>query len=77
MNFKIFADYLSQLEATASRNKITEILADLLKKVSNEEVDKICYLSLGQLAPFYAGLEFNLAEKLMVRIISRAFNFIN
>jgi len=75
MNFKIFADYLSQLEATASRNKITEILADLLKKVSNEEVDKICYLSLGQLAPFYAGLEFNLAEKLMVRIISRAFNF--
>jgi len=74
MNFKKFADYLLKLEETASRNKITEILADLLKKASKEEVDKICYLSLGQLAPFYAGLEFNLAEKLMMRVISRAFN---
>jgi len=73
MNFKTFADYLSQLEATASRNKITEILADLLKKVSNEEIDKICYLSLGQLAPRYAGIEFNLADKLMMRVISKAF----
>lgn len=73
MNFKTFADYLSQLEATASRNKITEILADLLKKASSEEIDKICYLSLGQLAPLYAGIEFNLADKLMMRAISKAF----
>jgi len=75
MNFKKFADYLLKLEETASRNKITEILADLLKKASKEEVDKICYLSLGQLAPFYEGIEFNLAEKLMIRVISRAFGF--
>ena len=73
MTFKTFADYLSQLEATASRNKITEILADLLKKASGEEIDKICYLSLGQLAPLYAGIEFNLADKLMIRVISKAF----
>jgi len=73
MNFKTFADYLSQLEATASRNKITGILADLLKKASSEEIDKICYLSLGQLAPCYAGIEFNLADKLMMRAISKAF----
>ncbi len=75
MNFKKFADYLSKLEETASRNKITEILADLLRKASDEEADKICYLSLGQLAPSYAGIEFNLAEKLMIRVISKAFNF--
>jgi DNA ligase-1 len=75
MNFKKFADYLSKLEETASRNKITEILADLLKKASNKEIDKICYLSLGQLAPLYAGIEFNLAEKLMIRVISKSFGF--
>jgi DNA ligase-1 len=74
MTFKNLAGYLSQLEATASRNRITEILADLLKEASFEEIDKICYLSLGQLAPLYAGVEFNLAEKLMVRVISRAFS---
>ncbi len=73
MEFRTLANYLSQLETTASRNKITEILSALLKKASNEEVDKICYLSLGQLAPLYAGVEFNLAEKLMIRVISKAF----
>jgi len=74
MTFKNLAGYLSQLEATASRNRITEILADLLKEASFEEVDKICYLCLGRLAPLYAGVEFNLAEKLMVRVVSRAFS---
>ncbi len=73
MKFVEFAEYLSRLESTSSRNQITVILADLLKKASKEEIDKICYLSLGQLAPFYAGLEFNLAEKLMMRVISKAF----
>ena len=73
MEFKTLAYYLAQLEATASRNKITEILAELLKKASANEIDKICYLSLGQLAPLYAGIEFNLAEKLMIRVIGKAF----
>ena len=75
MKFIEFAKYLSHLEKTSSRNQIMIILADLLKEVSNEEVDKICCLCLGQLAPPYAGIEFNLAEKMMIRAISRAFNF--
>jgi len=74
MEFKNLAIYLSQLEATASRNRITEILSGLLKEASFKEIDKICYLCLGQLAPLYAGVEFNLAEKLMVRVIARAFS---
>ena len=73
MEFKNLAIYLSRLEATASRNKITEILAELFQKASEEEIDKICYLCLGELAPVYAGLDFNLAEKLMIRVISKAF----
>ncbi|MBM3205438.1 ATP-dependent DNA ligase [Candidatus Shapirobacteria bacterium] len=73
MKFAILADYLAQLEATASRNQITEILSVLLKKATDKEVDKICYLCLGQLAPLYAGVEFNLAEKLMIKVLSRAF----
>jgi hypothetical protein len=65
MKFQRLAGYFSKLEETSSRLKITEILASLLSETSLEEVDKICYLSLGQLAPLYAGVEFNLAEKLM------------
>ena len=73
MTFKGFSLFLAQLEQTTSRIKITEILADLLKKAKTEEIDKICYLCLGQLAPLYEGIEFNLAEKMMVRVIAQAF----
>src|SRR4030066_1192450 len=73
MTFSEFSNYLLRLEKTSSRLQITEILAELFKKSSLEEIDKICYLSLGQLAPRYAGLEFNLADKLMMRVISKAF----
>ena len=73
MTFEKFAKYLEQLEATSSRLKITEILANLFKEASPIEVEKICYLSLGQLAPLYEGIEFNMAEKLMYRAIGLAF----
>jgi len=73
VTFEKFAKYLEQLEATSSRLKITEILANLFKEASPIEVEKICYLSLGQLAPLYEGIEFNMAEKLMYRAIGLAF----
>jgi DNA ligase-1 len=74
MTFKQLASYFSQLEKTASRNQMTEILSDLLKKAEPKEVDKICYLSLGRLAPLYQGVEFNLAEKLLIRILAQAYS---
>jgi len=73
MTFEKFANFLAQLEKTSSRLKITEILADLLKQADFKEIDKICYLSLGQLAPLYAGIEFNLAEKMMIKVLAQAF----
>lgn len=74
MTFKNFAIYLSRLEETASRNLMTEILVELFKTAEASEIDKICYLSLGRLAPLYAGVEFNMADKLMIRAVSLAFN---
>ena len=73
MTAKTFAKFLSQLEKTPSRNEITEILAKLFRKSSPEEIDKICYLLLGKLAAPFEGVEFNIAEKMMARIISQAF----
>lgn len=74
MNFEKFSEFLQKLEKTTSRLKITEILAQLLKEAGLEEIDKICYLSLGQLAPLYAGIEFNLAEKMMIKALAQSFN---
>lgn len=74
MTFKKLATYFSQLEKTASRNRITEILAELFKEADRNEIDKVCYLALGRLAPVYAGVEFNLAEKMMLRVLSQAYD---
>ena len=73
MTFKKLSEYFKLLEENSSRLKITEILADLFKEANKEEIDKICYLSLGRLVPAYEGLEFQMAEKMMARAIAKAF----
>lgn len=68
-----FAGYLEELEGTSSRLEITRILSELLKEVDSSEIDKAIFLSLGVLAPNYEGVILNLAEKMMIRIIAKAF----
>ncbi len=72
MTLKRLSEYFQQLEQNTSRLKITEILAELFKECSAEEIDKVCYLSLGRLLPAYEGLEFQMAGRLMERAISKA-----
>ncbi|HUW22346.1 MAG TPA: ATP-dependent DNA ligase [Candidatus Bathyarchaeia archaeon] len=73
MRFQRLASYFSQLESTASRLEITRILARLFKEAECEEIGKICYLSLGRLAPLYETIEFNLAEKMMLKVLAQSF----
>lgn len=72
MQFSTFSSYLAQLEKTSLRNQMTQILAQLFKQCDYKEIDKICYLSLGLLAPKYEGIEFNMAEKLMVKAVAQS-----
>lgn len=74
MEFARLASFFQKLEETASRNEMTAILADLLSEAELSEVDKICYLLLGRLGPLYEAVEFQLAEKMMMRIIAVATN---
>ena len=71
MTFSCLANYLEKLEKTSSRLEMTAMLAEVFNKAQKEEIDKICYLVLGKLAPEYEGLEFNLAEKMMLRAIAQ------
>jgi len=73
MKFSELANYFDKLEKTASRNEITQILAEVFKKVKPEEIDKVVYLFLGQLAPSYQGIVFNIAERMMLRVLSEAY----
>lgn len=72
MKFSELAKYLDRLEKTSSRIEITKILAELFKKSSVGEIEKIVYLSLGTLAPGYKGIVFNLAERMMLRVLSKS-----
>ncbi len=74
MLFSKLAEYFFKIEATPKRLEMTDILAELLKKSSSQEIDKICYLALGQLASLYEGIEFNLAEKMLIKILAEAYN---
>lgn len=72
MKFKDLAIYLMKLENVSSRIEITKILSELFKKADSDEIDKIVYLLLGILAPSYQGIVFNLAERMMVKVIAQA-----
>lgn len=73
MLFSKLALYLDALDKTASRNEITKILARVLKEAKTEEVRKISYLLLGELLPSYKGEEINVAEKMMIQVLARAY----
>ena len=70
MKFKDLAQAFDQLEQEASRNKKTDILADVLKKATVTEASTIAYLSLGSLNPTYEKAQFNFAEKSMLKVIA-------
>lgn len=73
MKFSRLSEYFSQIEATSKRLEITSILARLFKECSAAEADEVSYLVLGQLAPSYEGIEFFLAEKMMIRVLAKAY----
>jgi DNA ligase-1 len=49
---------------------MTEFLVDLIKQSNEEEIEIIINLVLGRLAPNYENIEFNLAEKMVMRTIA-------
>ncbi len=71
MKFSRLASYFQKLESTTSRNKMTAILAEVFQQASPKEIDKICYLALGNLGPKFKAIEFNLAQKMMIRALAQ------
>ena len=69
MQFSRLVEYFGRIEATSLRNEKTEILAEILHEASSEEIDKLTYLALGGLRPAFDRLEFNMAEKMILRAI--------
>ncbi|HVZ66650.1 MAG TPA: ATP-dependent DNA ligase [Patescibacteria group bacterium] len=73
MKFKDLSKHLEQLENTASRNTMIELLAELFKVTDANDIDKVVYLMQGRVVPLYEPLEFGMAEKQMLKAIAFAY----
>lgn len=73
MKISKFSEYLNRLDLTTKRLEITEILRELLDIMSPSETDKGVYMSLGYLKATYENPKFNIAEKMMARILANAY----
>ena len=74
MNFEKLVIVFEQLEKTASGNEMREILSTFLKTVPVEDIDIVCYLSLGRLAAEYEDVILGLAEKSVFKAVVKAAN---
>ncbi len=72
MTFRELSEYFYRLEQTTSRLEMADILRELLEMAGAEEVDKVVYLTLGELMPAFRGVEFGVSEKLMMEALSKA-----
>ena len=70
MEFARLAHTFEELERTSSRLALVGLLTELFRLVEGpEEIEQVCYLVQGRVAPFYVALEMGMAEKTVARSI--------
>ena len=74
MEFTNLARTFEELERTSSRLTLIELVTRLFRSIElPEEMQQVCYLMQGRVAPFYDALEMGMAEKSVVKAIAMAF----
>ncbi|HUR68180.1 MAG TPA: ATP-dependent DNA ligase [Candidatus Thermoplasmatota archaeon] len=68
MDYDRLCEYYERLEATTKRLEMTDILVELLKE-SPSDIRPVVYLTRGQLAADFVGLELGVADKLVIRAL--------
>ncbi len=75
MTFAKLASYFEKLEATSSRLELIRILSELFKEIKTpDEIEKVCYLVQGRIAPFFEATEIGMAERTVAQSVATAFN---
>ena len=72
MNLSELVDTFELMEATKSRLALTDYLVSLIDNTPATIIDKVIYLIQGKLRPDYEGIELGIAEKMIIRALSRA-----
>ncbi len=75
MEFANLAHTFEELERTSSRLALIELLTQLFRSIERpEEIERVCYLVQGRVAPFFEALEMGMAEKSVARSIAMAYH---
>src|SRR5438552_6978999 len=75
MEFSRLAHTFEELEGTSSRLTLIELLTQLFRSIEQpEEIEQVCYLVQGRVAPFYVALEMGMAEKSVTRSLALAYH---
>lgn len=72
--FQRVAACFEQLEHTAGRARLVELLAELFAQISVPEIPEVSYLLQGRVAPWYQPVEFGLGERSVAAAIASAFS---
>ncbi|GAB4219177.1 MAG: ATP-dependent DNA ligase [Candidatus Microgenomates bacterium] len=74
MEFSYLADYFDKISQNSSRLEITRILAELFQKLTSSELEQVVYLLQGKVRPAYEGVDFGMAEKMIIKAAILALN---
>jgi DNA ligase 1 len=69
MTFHKLSTYFEQISSESSRLAMTDILAELFGDCRGEEVAAVCYLMTARVAPMFIPVEFNVAEKSVLKVL--------
>ena len=75
MEFARLAHTFEELERTSSRLTLIELLTQLFRSIEHpEEIEQVCYLVQGRVAPFFVALEMGMAEKSVTKSLALAYH---
>lgn len=69
VDYERLCDYYERVEATTKRLEMTDILVELLRE-AEADIRAVVYLTRGQLAADFEGVELGVADKLVIRALS-------
>ena len=72
MKFSIISNSFEKMETTSKRLELTDILVDLIKEIPEDIISKAVYLIQGKLRPNFEGIELGIAEKLVMKAMSKS-----
>ena len=72
MKFSIISDAFQKMETTSKRIELTDILVELIKEIPQDVISKAIYLIQGKLRPNFEGVELGIAEKLVMKAMSKS-----